>query len=157
MSADASDTWHNAMGIETSWSAMAGQGLQIIQSSNPKINYHTATSYTNCWSQRELTAYSFQQLKTIPNRPCMPARPTAPVRSIESIALLAPSIESCNLNSQSVPLNIISSHRDATHTFTKLQRKFDPLQMSTRMRRIRETMQWKWKRAGGRRQGGGCK
>ena len=89
----------------------------------PIANFHTATT-TNCGSQRELTAYSFQSCLTIPIRSFTTGRLMPPARSRWPIAVLVPSIEICNNKPQSLPLNNFSSLcRYLQHT--EYQRKCD--------------------------------
>ena len=82
--------------------------LQPMPRQTPKINYHTTIDTKWC-SQRELTSYSFHPCLTIPVRSSTSGRSMPPARSRWPIAVLIPSIESCNNKPQSVPLNIMSS------------------------------------------------
>ena len=73
----------------------------------PKANLHSTTN-TNCGSQRELTAYSFQPYLTAPVRSSTSGRLMPPARSRWPKAVLVSSNGICHNKTQSVPSNTIS-------------------------------------------------
>ena len=121
MATDASPVETNEFGNRNK---LVGKGeLQPMSMLKPQANSHTITN-TSCGSHRELTSYSFQPFSTIPVRSSTSSKLMASARSTWPKALLVPSIEPCNLKSQSVPLNIISILCRYSQR-TKYQRKCD--------------------------------